>query len=243
MKIVTDHRLHTRSQVFQMKMYAILSTIISVILFYCTPLIAEDSADCFKQQGKKYTRPSDGASRISAGLACPESTKTYPPLAWGGFVYANSTLNVTTSDASMVYNAVTQATGLKFAEFIYGSVGNGTYYVQPGQIGFMDFTGYNLCYTGILENCISDISNDTLVEACQPEVLSGDDILDVPTLDGTSSFVTTTPDNIVGKTTNPAANETKPSSDVISMAVKLEECKIWSLTIMIVVGLVGWYFF
>ena len=223
-------------------MHSIGFTIISVILFYCIPSMAADSSDCFKQQGDSYTKPSPGATRVSAGLACPESQKQDCSLDSGGFVNAKSTLNVTTNDAAMVYNAVAKATRVSFVLSTYGSAPNVTFKVKPGQIGYAAFTLFNRCYAGVLDGCIADISKDKVIEACQPILLSGKS----QNLDGTSTFVQSDQKTIANMTTNPAANAPNGLlSDIIpsSQADKLRQEGRLSLTIMVALGLAGWLFF
>ena len=208
---------------------------------------AADSADCFKQEGDRYSKSADGATRTSAGVICPDSAPQSCPVVFGGFVNAASTLNITTGAVDKVFAAVAKAPGgdTKFPKSIYGSVGNGTQFIKPGEIGYYAFTITLLCYAGeLVEDCAADagVPNGTAVEACRAETLGDENQYKdgVPNLLGTPGFVTSDRETVANMTTNPAA-QIRPNSD--SWAVKLGPGNGVLMAVSVVMGLSGWLFF
>lgn len=212
-----------------------------VLLTYVTFTIAA-SDDCFKQQGGLYTRLADGGRRISAGIACPDSVTADCPLPWGGYLNAPSILNVTTRDDAKVFAAVGKVADKTLPKSIYGTVGNGTYFVDPGQIGWYAYTVAYVCRPGLLlEDCAADLGvpNDTAIEACYANMFAGDTTDGIPQFAGQGSFVGTNIENIANMTSNPAANTTS-TSRAVQLAAGNGLLMIFLTTIM---GLAGWLLF
>lgn len=227
-------------------MHSSLLTILPIILLSYTPFSAAASADCFTQQRDSYTKPSDGTSRVSVGVACPNSEdKRTCPVETGGFLNFASTLNITTKASAEVFETIGNATNTEIKKSVYGAVTNGTFDLEAGRTGFYGFTATYRCYAGTFKDCIEDIPSGTAVEACTPETLKSDNSLRVPALEGTTSFVNTDSETIANMTTNPAATVTDtaktsgpPNAD--SGAIKLGQRDGLLLTILVAMGVAAY---
>lgn len=200
-----------------------LSIILSVLVGYCTVFsAAAASKDCFKQKRNSYTKPEDGASIISAPIACSKLANATCQLPYGGFLNQPRTLSISSTHTDDIFDLIGKVANTEFKKSIYGAVPNGSYAILPGQTGQVDFTQILECYDGTIvrSQCFDDVPAGTSVTACRPFTLSGKDSKGVQYLNGVAAFVTTGGDPEVPpkSTDNPAAN-TKPDGN--SGAVRL----------------------
>ncbi|PYH89017.1 hypothetical protein BO71DRAFT_403413 [Aspergillus ellipticus CBS 707.79] len=121
--------------------------------------------------------------RISAAQTCPNTTTTGNTTTSG-----NQTCALYPSGYD-TYDAVTNLTALfalPFASVVESSVHHsalltdgfrsnitgvvaGTANLAPGQSSYLNFTGYNYCFTGTVDNCTgTGVADHTAVEACAP---------------------------------------------------------------------------
>jgi hypothetical protein len=186
-------------------MYLAFYIIHPVLLLSSAAFSAAASADCFKQQGDRFTKSTGLTERISPGIVCSNSTTSFCDLQTGGFVNAEGSVNISTDARSEIFDAVGKAADMEVRETVYGSAPNVTYRVEPGQAGFYGFTIKLICYDGVLGDCIANVPNGTAVEVCTPGKLRAPSSLGVPILEGDSAFVNMNPESVVNMTTNPAA--------------------------------------
>lgn len=202
--------------------------------------------DCFIQAGEPRTKPAASVHRVSAGVDCSLSPNpaTTCPLQSGGYVTESATLNITTSVASKVYDAIRDATGRPFHDTITGSVANFTVQVKHGLVGYRGFTAYLNCFRGTLGDCLADenISSGTAIEACTPYVFGGKHGAGEPQMEGESAIVVT--DDIFKMSTNPADKSAGGSKQDESKSSQGSHTVFGKSPLGITMaGVVLWYFF
>ena len=204
-------------------MYPSLTIFFSILLPYCTVLSAAASADCFRQEGDSYTTPANHSDRISIGVTCSAAENKNCIVESGGFVNAQSTLNINTTDPVEIFDAIGRAVNTDFKASLYGRVSNASITVGPGRNGYVGFTVFLRCYDGVVgdgKDCFDDVPAGVSVTACQPATLSGKSLDRIPYFDGVSSFISTDPETASKITTNPAATETNDEPVKESGAVR-----------------------
>ena len=141
----------------------------------------------------------------------------------GGFVNAQSTLNINTTDPVEIFDAIGRAVNTDVKASLYGRVSNASITVGPGRNGYVGFTVFLRCYDGVVgdgKDCFDDVPAGVSVTACQPATLSGKSLDRIPYFDGVSSFISTDPETASKITTNPAATETNDEPVKESGAVR-----------------------
>ena len=154
---------------------------------------------------------------------------------------ASSTLNISTSRTADVFEAIGKAVKTEFHASFYGTINNQTFQVEPGRAGFLGFTLTYRCYDGVTGDCVDDdVPSGTPLTACKPATLDGDDSQPYPALDGTTNFVTTSPESVKDMPTNPAAEIPKNAPKVDSGAATFGQGGGISMAIFMSMGIVAW---
>lgn len=224
-------------------MYPSLTIIFCVLLPYCAVLSAAASADCFRQEGDSYTTPTNHSDPISVGVTCSTAENKNCTIESGGFLNAQRTLNVNTTDPAEIFDAIGKAVNTDFKEFLYGRVPNVSRTVGPGSNGYIGFTVYLRCYKGVVgdgKDCFDDVPAGVSLTACQPATLSGKDSQGIPDFEGMASFVNTDQETASKITTNPATTATNaPVADDKDSGAVMFGQRGGSLMMMVTTVVVG----
>ena len=103
------------------------------------------ATDCFNRTVGPRTKPADSTQRISAGIDCT-TTHNDCSLDTGGWLTLNATLNITTTYADKIYDAIHQSLDEDFNKTLTGWVTNSTMKINQGQKGYVGFTADMRCY-------------------------------------------------------------------------------------------------
>ena len=180
----------------------------SLLLLTLSACTVRATTDCFTQIGVDYTKPADDVHRISKGISLGNNTDQ--SLTGGGYVSESATLNITSDSALKIFQAVRQKVDKPFNGTLTGGTSSTIMHLHSNQSGYIGFTTNMRCFAGTLGDCIGgDVEEGTAIEACTPTILNeiyyAEEDDSFIALDGTISFVSTSPSEVANMTTNPAA--------------------------------------
>ncbi|KAL5340677.1 hypothetical protein BJX70DRAFT_104076 [Aspergillus crustosus] len=198
----------------QLSTAAILSSVISLTTAQSTG----SNCSVFNWDNNPAYLSTYPPQRIGAAEACPDNNSNLTcALTASGDAQYEATHNVTRLNIvtfTEVVGSTVDNTSLEAPSFNASIIGaiDTTRLLEPGQAGYLNFTAYQFCYTGTVDNCTEGLDNETAVEVCAP-VWREDGF---PRIDGVYTVVNVSEDS-VDRYPDPYENQVRPEDGAMSL--------------------------